>query len=66
MNTDLIIAVSVVGVFLIVFGTTMYVLYRRMIKNKKSYSRNKVINGDVFLDDVCGKYLTLSNLHIPE
>lgn len=65
MNINLIVAIIAAVAFIIVFLVTIIYQYVSIVKNKKTYSRQKSLNGDIYLDDVCEKYLSLTNLHVP-
>ncbi len=66
MGINIIVAI-IVGVLLLIalLCTTIYV-YISIVKNKKSYSREKSSNGDIPLDYACDKHLSLTNVHVPE
>ncbi|MBQ3603964.1 MAG: hypothetical protein IJA02_09000 [Clostridia bacterium] len=61
MNNYLIIAISSIAV-LSALSITAIIAYRRVIKDTKTYARTKPHNGDILLDDICPKYLKLTNV----
>ncbi len=65
MDINLIVVTIVALTFAGALLATIAFAYHNIVKSKKNYSRQKPSNGDIFLDDVCEKYLVLSNLHIP-
>ena len=65
MDINLIVAIIAGIAFVVALLVTIICVYISIVKNKKTYSRQKSLNGDIYLDDVCEKYLSLSNIHIP-
>jgi len=62
---DIVVVIITVLVGVIGFLISILLAYNNTIKNKKTYSRNKAYNGDIHLDDVCDRYLILTNIHVP-
>ncbi len=58
---DKILIIIAFAFLVIALWVAIFFGYKQIIKNKKTYARKKAQNGDVHLDEICPKYLKLTN-----